>query len=80
MDELVVLMAIDCRVAAVTDSVKAFEVTPFCAAVMLEDPTASPLAKPLALIAAAVVLEDSQVVDAVRFCVVPSLNVPIAVN
>lgn len=80
MEVLAVVTVINCSVAAVTASVRAFDVMPFSAAVMLVDPTASPLATPLALIAAVVALDETHVVDAVRFCVVPSLKVPVAVN
>lgn len=80
IEAFAVVIVIDCSVAAVTAKGRAFDVMPFSAAVTLVDPTASPLARPLVLIVAALVLEESHVVDAVKFCVVPSLKVPIAVN
>ena len=80
MDVLTAVMAIDCRVAAVTVSAIVFEVTPACAAVILLEPTPVPLARPLVLIVAAAVFEEVQFAELDRFCVVPSVNVPVAVN
>lgn len=74
------MIVIDCKVAAETVSANVFEVTPLCAAAMLLDPMAAPMASPLALIVTAVVFDEVQVAEFVRFCVVPSLNVPIAEN
>jgi hypothetical protein len=71
--------AIDCNVAAVTVS----KVEPLMdddVAVIVEVPTAAALARPAALIVAVVVVPEDQVTLDVRFCVVPSLNVPVAVN
>jgi hypothetical protein len=71
--------AMDCNVAAVTVS----KVEPLMdddVAVMVEVPTPAPLASPDALIVAVVVVPDDQVTVEVRFCVEPSLNVPVAVN
>src|SRR5271167_2312160 len=71
--------AIDCSVAAVTVS----KVEPLIApdvALIVEFPTPAPVARPAALIVAVVVVPDDQVTLDVRFCVVPSLNVPVAVN
>jgi hypothetical protein len=70
----------DCKVAAVTASAMAFEVTPFCEAVMLLDPTFMPVASPAAFRVATAGLDEDQAAVFVRFCVVPSLNVPVAVN
>jgi hypothetical protein len=47
---------------------------------MVVVPTATVVARPLAEIVAVVVVEDAHVTDAVRFCVVLSLYVPVAVN
>jgi hypothetical protein len=47
---------------------------------MLVDPMATPVARPLALIVAVAGLEDTQLAELVRVCVLPSLNVPVAVN
>src|SRR5580698_2783626 len=71
--------AIDCSVAAVTVRV----VEPLIeddVALIVEVPTPAPLASPEALIVAVVVVPEVQVTVDVRFCVVPSLNVPVAVN
>jgi hypothetical protein len=43
-------------------------------------PTATPLARPAPLMVATAVLEELQVTELVRFCVLPSLYVPVAVN
>ena len=70
---------IDCSVAAVTVS----KVAPLIdddVAVIVEVPTPAPVARPAALIVAVVVVPDDHVTVLVRFCVVPSLNVPVAVN
>ena len=56
------------------------EVTPLCVAVMLLEPMPAPVAKPLVLIVAAAVFEEVQLAELVRFWVVPSVNVPVAVN
>jgi hypothetical protein len=57
-----------------------FEVIPFWVADMLLDPGATPFATPPLLTVAAAGLDELQVADAVRFCVLPSLKVPMAVN
>jgi len=49
IEELFALMVMDCSVAAVTDKAKALELIPFCAAVMLLDPIAAPVARPVEL-------------------------------
>jgi hypothetical protein len=71
--------AIDCNVAAVTVS----NVEPLMdddVAVIVEVPTPAPEASPAALIVAVAVVPELQVTLDVRFCVVPSLKVPVAVN
>jgi hypothetical protein len=71
--------AIDCNVAAVTVS----KVEPLIdddVAVMVEVPTPAPVARPIVLIVAVAVVPEVQVTVDVKFCVVPSLNVPVAVN
>src|SRR5215468_9205504 len=73
-------MVMDCSVAAVTDKAKALEVIPLCMAVMLLEPIAAPVAKPVVLMLTVAVFEEAQVAVLVRFCVLPSLNVPVAVN
>jgi hypothetical protein len=80
IEELLALMVIDCSVAAVTDRAILFEVIPFCVAVMLLDPIAAPVAKPVVLMLTVAGLEEAQVEVLVRFCVLPSLKVPVAVN
>jgi len=60
------------------------DVTPLKLAVMFVLPTATPVANPcvpaVLLIVANVVFDEFHVAVAVRFCVEPSLNVPVAVN
>jgi len=73
------LIVMDCSVAAVIANAKMFEVTPLCVAVTLLEPTATPVSSPPGAIVAAG-LEDVQVTEPVRFCVLPSLKVPVAVN
>jgi len=73
-------MAIDCSVAAVTDRTSVLDVIPFWVAVMLLEPIAAPVARPVALMLTVAALEEAQVVVFVRFCVLPSLKVPVAVN
>ena len=80
MELLTAVMVIDCSVAAVTVSTRVLEVTPLCAAVMLVEPMPEPVARPLGLMPATDVLEELQVTEVVRFWVLPSLNVPVAVN
>lgn len=80
IDELDALMAIDCNVAAVTVSAKLLEVIPFWVVVTLLEPMAKPVARPLALMLTAAEFELVQVAEFVRFCVLPSLKVPVAVN
>ena len=80
IEELVVLIVIDCNVAAVTVSATVLDVTPPCEAVTVAVPVPTPLAKPLPLIETADVFEEFQLTEFVRFWVEPSLNVPVAVN
>ena len=49
IEEVLAVIAIDWSVAAVTASEKLLEVMPFCVAVTLLDPTAAPVARPVAL-------------------------------
>ena len=78
--ELGALIVIDLSVAAVTVNVKLFDAIPFWLAVMTLDPTPTPVLKPPVVSVAAPGLEEFQVAELVRSCVVPSLKVPIAVN
>ena len=43
-------------------------------------PTPAPVANPVPLIVATAVLDEPQLTELVRFCVLPSLYVPVAVN
>jgi len=72
--------AIDASVAAVTVSVSAGLVTPFSDAVICEVPVPTPVASPAELIVATVVVPEFHVTLAVRFCVLLSVYVPVAVN
>ena len=74
------LMLSDFSVADVTLKARTLEATPPCAAVMFVVPTARPAAKPAALIVAVAVFDELQVTELVKFCVLPSLKVPVAVN
>ena len=74
------MIVIDCSVALVTASATVFDATPFCAAEMLLDPTPTPVATPPELIVTADVFDEAHVAEFVKFCVVPSLNVPVAVK
>jgi hypothetical protein len=79
-DALAARTAIDWSVAAVTVRAKLFDVIPFWAAVILLEPIATPVAKPVALMLTEAGLELDQVAVLVKFCVLPSLKVPVAVN
>lgn len=74
------LIVMDCSTAAVTVIVIEFDVTPPCAAVILAEPTLFPVARPDALTVATAEFEEDQVTELVRFCVLPSVKVPVAVN
>lgn len=80
IEVLVAVIVIDCSVGAVTARTIVFDVTPLWLAVMLLEPTPAPDASPLALMVAEAVLDEVQLAEFVRFCVVPSVKVPVAVN
>lgn len=82
IEELGALIVIDCRVttAVVTERVKLLDVIPFWVAVITLDPAPTPVLKPPAVMLATAGFEEFQVAEFVRSCVVPSLNVPTAVN
>ena len=80
IEALDALMVIDCSTAAVTVSAIVFDVTPLCAALIVAEPTLFAVAKPDALAVATVEFEEDQLTEVVRFCALPSLNVPVAVN
>jgi hypothetical protein len=71
--------AIDTSVAAVTVSV-VLPVMLLEAAWIVVVPVPTAVAKPVALIVATVTAEELHVAVLLRFCVVPSLKVPVAVN
>jgi len=80
---LVGVIAIDTNVACVTVSVVEPEMLPEVAVIVV-DPVAPDVASPcepaVLLIVAAPVLEELQMTEAVRSCVVVSEKVPVAVN
>jgi hypothetical protein len=81
MDAAVGVTAIDRNTtAAVTVSVTPGLVIPVDAAVMTVVPGFTPVAIPVAAIVAAFGAEDAQVTPVDRVWLVPSLNVPVAVN
>lgn len=80
IDVLAAVTAIDCSVAADTVSVTLLEVIPFWDALMFADPAPCAVANPAAVIVTTPVLEEDQATELVMFCVLPSVNVPIAVN
>jgi hypothetical protein len=71
--------AIDCSVAAVTVST-VDPLTEPDVALMVLVPTPAPVAKPVLVMVATEVVAEPHVTDVVRFCVLLSLNVPVAVN
>lgn len=81
-DDLGALTVMDCSVpvTAVTVNAKTFEVMPFWAAVMLLEPKATPVARPAPLTVATAGLEEVHATELVKFCVLPSLKVPTALN
>lgn len=74
------LTAIDCRGAEVTASATALETTPLCVALTFVEPARTAVANPLVLIVATAVLDELHATEFVKFCVLPSLKVPVAVN
>lgn len=72
-------MIIELSVAAVTVSVADAVSAPYVAVITL-DPVFRAVTKPPALIVATDIAPEVQVVDAVTSCVLPSENVPVAVN
>ena len=80
IEELAALIVIDCSVAAVTVRATALDVTPLWEAVMFVEPALFAVAKPVVLIVVTVVLEEIHVTELVKFCVLPSVKVPVAVN
>jgi len=74
------LIVMDWRTAAVTVRMIEFDVIPPCVALIFVVPVPAPVAKPVAPTVATAEFEEDQVTELVRFCVLPSLNVPVAVN
>ena len=68
------------EITAVTVSPKLFDVIPFWAAVIVVEPMATPVARPVELMLAFAGLELAQVAVLLKFWVLPSLRVPVAVN
>ena len=79
-DVFVAVMLIDCSTAAVTVRAMEFDVTPPCVALILAEPMLLPVASPDAFSVTTVEFDEDHVTELVRFCVLPSLNVPVAVN
>jgi hypothetical protein len=79
IDGLAGVTAIDCSVAPVTVS-KVEPTTDPDVALMVLVPTATAVANPPLLIVAVAVVPEAQVTDDVKFCVLLSLYVPVAVN
>jgi hypothetical protein len=80
IDGLAGVTAIDTSVAAVTVNVSGGLVTPLNAAVICDVPTPAPVATPAEVIVATVVVADTHVACVVKFCVLLSVYVPVAVN
>ena len=57
-----------------------FDVIPFWDALMFADPVPCATANPAAVTVTILVFEEDQATEVVMFCVLPSVNVPIAVN
>jgi hypothetical protein len=70
---------IEVRVAVVTESV-VDPVTLSSVAVIVDEPTPTPVAKPAVEMVATDEVEELQVTELVRFCGLPLLYVPVAVN
>jgi hypothetical protein len=79
MEAFAGVTATDTSVEAITVSVVLPEIEPVVARMVVE-PVPIAVATPAALIVATVPAEELHVEVLVRFCVVPSLNVPVAVN
>lgn len=80
MDELAAERAMDRSTAAVTVRVNELEVIPPWDAVMAVDPEATPVASPPLPIVTADRLDEFHTTEFVRFCVLPSLKLPMAVS
>ena len=80
MEAVAGVIAIETRVTAAGSTVRvaALDVTPFCVAVMEDEPAARPVATPEELIVAVAGIDEFQATLEVRFCVDWLLNVPVA--
>ena len=78
IDGLAGVTVIDCRVAAVT--VSTVEPTTPSVALIVLVPTATAVANPPVVMVAFAVVPDAHVTEVVRFCVLLSLYVPVAVK
>jgi hypothetical protein len=78
IDELLEVTAIDSRVGVTVSGIVPLTVPEVAVIVVL--PTATPVARPTVLIVATLEAEDFQVAELVRFCLLPSLKVPVAAN
>ena len=79
-EALAALMVMDRSVAAVIVRTIELEVIPFWVAVIVLVPADAPVTRPAALIVATDVFDEFHVTEFVRFCVLPSLKVPVALN
>jgi hypothetical protein len=80
IEELLELTVIDWSVAGVIVRAKLLEAMLFCVAMTLLEPTPTPVARPVALMLTDAGFELVQTDVLVRFCVLPSLKLPVAVN
>jgi hypothetical protein len=80
IEEFVGVTAMETSAGAVTLKLTGLLATPPDVAVRLDAPTARAVARPEALTVATAVFEEFQVAVLVRFCVLLSVNVPVAVN
>lgn len=80
IEALAPLIVIDCKAAVVTVSVIEFDVMPFWVALIALVPVTRALANPFAPIVTTAALDEFQVTEFVRFWVLPSVKVPVAVN
>jgi len=78
IDELVEVTVIDSRVGVMVSDIVPLTVPDAALIVVL--PAATPVARPAELIVAILEAEDFQFAELVRFCLLPSLKTPIAVN
>lgn len=80
MELLGAVIVMDCSVGAVTVSVNELDEIPDWEAVMVVEPVVTAVARPVALMLATAGFDEAQVAEVVRFCVLPSVKVPVAAN